>query len=86
MTSALLPIRKILAAALAAVVAGGGLVAFVATGEGDWRAIVSVAVAAALPVIVGYLTPPDARQGEQAVAAGKIVVAAPAIRAGEMPY
>jgi multidrug efflux pump subunit AcrA (membrane-fusion protein) len=62
------PIRKILAAAITAVIAGGGLIAFVTTGEGDWRAILGVALAAALPVIVGYLTPPDVRQGVQAPA------------------
>jgi hypothetical protein len=82
----LAPIRKILAAAISAVVAGGGLIAFVTTGEGDWRSILGVALAAALPVIVGYLTPADARQGEQAIAAGKVEVATPAIKAGEPPY
>ena len=51
------PIRKIAAAALSAVIAGSGLIAWVATGEGDWRAILSVALAAALPVVVGYLVP-----------------------------
>lgn len=72
------PIRKIIAAALAAVIAGGGLIAFVTTGEGDWRDILGVALAAALPVLVGYLTPPDAKQATQAIATGKVgtVVAA----------
>lgn len=64
------PLRKILAAAISAVIAGGGLIAFVTTGEGDWRSILGVALAAALPVVVAYLTPPDAKQAEQAIAAG----------------
>jgi hypothetical protein len=79
------PIRKILAAAITAVIAAGGLIAFVTTGEGDWRAILGVALAAALPVVVGYLTPPDAKQATQAIAAG-VVPPAPALKAGESPY
>jgi hypothetical protein len=55
------PIRKILAAAITAVIAGGGLIAFVTTGEGDWRAILGVALAAALPVIVGSATRSSSR-------------------------
>lgn len=95
------PIRKILAAAITALIAGGGLIGLVAgTGDVSWREILSVALAAALPVAVGYLTPPDARQAVQATAAGKLpqeVLLAEAnerlasgdatpIRAGESPY
>jgi hypothetical protein len=78
MSTSWTPLRKILAAAITAVVAAGGLIAFVTTGHGDWRAILGVALAAALPVIVGYLVP--SAPGEAAPQP------APALKAGESPY
>ncbi len=52
-----LPVRKIAAAAIAAVVAAPALTAWLAgSNDLDWRALVAVVIAAVTPVIVGYLT------------------------------
>lgn len=51
------PVRKIAAAAIAAIVAAPALTVWLA-GEGDldWRSLLAVVVAAVVPVIAGYLT------------------------------
>jgi hypothetical protein len=75
----------VIAAAIVAVLASAGAIAFVTTGEGDWRAVTAAVVPAVLSVLAAYFTAPDAKQAEQAIAAGALPPA-PAIRAGESPY
>lgn len=52
------PIRKVAAAAITAVLASGGVLAYL-NGEGDlsWKKAVGAIVAAVAPVIVAYLVP-----------------------------
>jgi predicted Na+-dependent transporter len=50
------PVRKIAAAAIAAVVAAPALTAWLANGgDLDWRSLIAVVLAAVVPVAVGYL-------------------------------
>jgi len=52
-----LPVRKIAAAALGALVAAPALALWLATGgDLDWRSLIAVVVAAVAPVVIGYLT------------------------------
>lgn len=54
-----LPIRKIVAAGLGALVSGTGVIAWIAgTGDLGWREVVAVVLAAVIPVATGYATPP----------------------------
>lgn len=56
------PIRKIVAAALTAALGAGGVLAWLqGTGSLDVKVVIGAIVAAALPVIVGYLTPPESQ-------------------------
>lgn len=53
------PIRKVLAAAIGAVIAAPAFIAWLsAGGDLDWRSLVAVALAAAVPVVIAYLVPP----------------------------
>lgn len=55
------PVRKIAAAAIAAVIAAPALSAWLAGGgDLDWRSLVAVVLAAVAPVIVGYMTHSEA--------------------------
>lgn len=57
------PVRKVAAAIIAALIASPVLAAWLAGADVDWRAFVAVAVAAAAPVVVAYLVPPSAKDG-----------------------
>lgn len=52
------PIRKVAAAAITAVLASGGVLAYLeGTGDLSWKKAVGAVVAAVAPVIVAYLVP-----------------------------
>jgi hypothetical protein len=70
------PIRKVIAAAIAAVLSSAAALAVVTSGEGDWRSITSAVVPAVLTVLVAYFAPPDERQAVQAIVATGTTVAA----------
>ena len=53
-----MPIRKVVAAALTALIAAPAVTAYLAGGDGfDWRGTVAVVLAAVVPIVVAYLTP-----------------------------
>lgn len=81
------PIKKVLAAIITAVITSGVFTAW-AAGSGDlsWEDLVRTIVPAILTAAVAYLVAPDARQAEQAIAAGKVEIAAPALTTKESPY
>lgn len=62
------PMRKIVAAALGGVVASGGLAGWSASGSVDWRVGLAGAIGAAVPVVIGYLTPERPSEGTSATA------------------
>lgn len=71
------PIRKIIAVAISAAASAGSVIAwFAGSGDLDWKEVVGAVVVAVVPVVIGYLTPPDTKQGEQAVSAGTVSSAA----------
>jgi hypothetical protein len=52
------PMRKIAAAAVGAVLAGGGVAGWnAADGSFDWRVMLAAVIGAVVPVVLGYLTP-----------------------------
>lgn len=51
------PVRKVAAAALAALFVSPALAAWLAGSDLDWRALVVAVVVAVVPVVVAYLTP-----------------------------
>ena len=54
----LLPVRKIVAVALTALVSSTGFLAWLAgTGNLDWRGWLAVIATAVAPVVIGYIVP-----------------------------